>query len=155
MAADLTARFLSDRTSVSAPAAYVLNRIDHGGPERLTTLATLEGVSQPSMTQLIQRMERHGLVSRRADADDGRVVLVGLTDEGRALLDQRRDARRRRLGDLLPELSDEDRATLLLSLKVAAPILAKLTGAAETRRRTDDPPGGPATGGPETKKRGD
>lgn len=71
IAADLTARFLSDRTSVSAPAAYVLNRIDHGGPERLTTLATLEGVSQPSMTQLIQRMERHGLVSRRADADEG------------------------------------------------------------------------------------
>jgi hypothetical protein len=57
-ALDLTARFLTDRADLSASAAFVLNRVCREGPIRLTTLATKEGVSQPSMTQLIQRLER-------------------------------------------------------------------------------------------------
>jgi DNA-binding MarR family transcriptional regulator len=59
-AMDLTARFLSDRADLSASAAFALNRVCREGPIRLTALAAKEGVSQPSMTQLIQRLERLG-----------------------------------------------------------------------------------------------
>ena len=69
-AMDLTARYLSDRAGLSASAAFLLNRVSREGPARLTSLATKEGVSQPSMTQLIQRLERQGLVTRLADPDD-------------------------------------------------------------------------------------
>src|SRR3954471_19441953 len=78
-AMDLTARFLSDRAELSASAAFVLNRVCREGPIRLTTLAAREGVTQPSMTQLIQRLERAGLATRLADPDDGRATLVGIT----------------------------------------------------------------------------
>ena len=57
-ATDLTARFLTDRADMSASAAFALNRVCREGPTRLTALAAKEGVSQPSMTQLIQRLER-------------------------------------------------------------------------------------------------
>jgi hypothetical protein len=60
-AMDLTARFLSDRADLSASAAFAMNRVCREGPIRLTALAAKEGVSQPSMTQLIQRLERLGL----------------------------------------------------------------------------------------------
>ena len=76
---DLTVRFLSDRADLSASAAFALNRVCREGPIRLTTLAAKEGVSQPSMTQLIQRLERLGLVTRLADPDDGRAALIGIT----------------------------------------------------------------------------
>ena len=52
------------------------------GPTRLTTLAAKEGVGQPSMTQLIQRLERQDLVTRLADPEDGRAALVAITDAG-------------------------------------------------------------------------
>lgn len=133
-ASDLTARVLSDRAGLSVSAAFVLNRINREGPLRLTTLARLEAVSQPSMTQLIQRLERHGLVERCPDAGDGRVALVCLTDAGRALIEQRQRARRDRLTALLANLPEKDRRALWESARVAMPILQRLVDDAEQNR---------------------
>src|ERR1700709_584732 len=104
-AMDLTVRFLSDRADLSASAAFALNRVCREGPIRLTTLAAREGVSQPSMTQLIQRQERLGLVARLADPGDGRAALVGITSHGLELLDKRKRMRRERLKALLETLT--------------------------------------------------
>jgi len=111
-AVDLTVRYLTDRAGLSPSAGYLLNRVSRGGPARLTVLATKEGVSQPSMTQLIQRLERQGLVARLADPDDGRVALVAMTEAGQALLDERTRRRRERLTALLATLSPEDEFAL-------------------------------------------
>jgi DNA-binding MarR family transcriptional regulator len=131
-AADLTARYLADRAGLSVSAGYVLNRVSRGGPARLTALASKEGVSQPSMTQLIQRLERQGLVTRLADPDDGRVALVAITEAGQALLDQGTRIRRERLTALLATLSSEEEFALWLSAQVALPILHRLVKNADS-----------------------
>ena len=46
------------------------------GPRRITELAELEGLAQPTMTILIKQLEQEGLVTRTRQADDGRVVLA-------------------------------------------------------------------------------
>ncbi|MBI3212276.1 MAG: MarR family transcriptional regulator [Mycobacterium sp.] len=119
-------RCLSNRDCLSTAAAYLLNRVDREGPARLTTLACAEGTSQPSMTQLIQRLERQGLVTRLSDPDDGRAALVAITDAGRDLLDVRRTQRRNRLAEQLEALSEEDRNALQLAAVVALPVLRRL-----------------------------
>ena len=125
-ATDLTARYLSDRTGLSASAGFLLNRVRREGPARLTALAAMEGVSQPSMTQLIQRLERQGLVTRLADPDDGRVAIVDITEAGQALIDERTQVRRERLTALMATLSPEEQAALALSAHVVLPILQRL-----------------------------
>jgi DNA-binding MarR family transcriptional regulator len=125
-AMDLTARFLSDRADLSASAAFVLNRVCREGPVRLTALATKEGVSQPSMTQLIQRLERLGLVARLADPDDGRAALIGITEDGQALLNDRKQMRRERLKALMATLTPEEESALWLAARVALPALHRL-----------------------------
>ena len=125
-AMDLTARFLSDRADLSASAAFALNRVCREGPIRLTTLAAKEGVSQPSMTQLIQRLERLGLVTRLADPEDGRAALIGITGHGQALLDERKRMRRERLKVLLETLTPDEESALWLSARVALPVLHRL-----------------------------
>ncbi|MBE1546830.1 DNA-binding MarR family transcriptional regulator [Mycobacterium sp. OAS707] len=125
-AVDLTVRFLSDRADLSASAAFAMNRVCREGPIRLTTLAAKEGVSQPSMTQLIQRLERLDLVARLADPDDGRAALIGITQHGQALLDERKRMRRERLTALMETLTPEEESALLLSARVALPILRRL-----------------------------
>lgn len=130
-AMDLTVRFLSDRADLSASAAFTMNRVCREGPIRLTTLAAKEGVSQPSMTQLVQRLERAGLVTRLADPDDGRATLVGITAAGQALLDDRRRMRRDRLAALLATLTDEEQSALWLSARVALPLIGRLVANAD------------------------
>src|SRR5437764_13292241 len=46
-----------------------------GGPRRITELAELEGLAQPTMTSLVKQLEHQGLVRRNRQTDDGRVVL--------------------------------------------------------------------------------
>jgi DNA-binding MarR family transcriptional regulator len=125
-AMDLTIRFLSDRADLSASAAFTLNRVCREGPIRLTTLAAKEGVSQPSMTQLVQRLERAGLVTRLADPDDGRACLIAITAQGQALLDERKRMRRERLAMLIATLTDEEQSALWLSARVAFPLICRL-----------------------------
>lgn len=129
-AMDLTARFLSDRADLSASAAFVLNRVCREGPIRLTVLAAKEGISQPSMTQLVQRLERQGLVARLADPDDGRAALIGITGHGQTMLDDRKRIRRDRLAQLLATLTPEEQSTLWLSARVSFPVLRRLAASA-------------------------
>src|SRR6202034_4695574 len=88
-------RSLSPASGLSIPAAATLASLERLGPQRLTVLAAREGVTQPAMTQLISRLEESGLVRREASPEDGRVVLVVITDEGRAVLARRRAVRTR------------------------------------------------------------
>jgi DNA-binding MarR family transcriptional regulator len=134
---DLTARFLIERAELSASAGFVLNRVNREGPIRLTSLAAKEGVSQPAMTQLIQRLERQGLVARLCDPEDGRAALIDITDEGRSLLGARRLARRERLTQLLETLPAEEQYALWLSLTVASPILYRVVAQAESPSEAD------------------
>jgi DNA-binding MarR family transcriptional regulator len=78
------------------------------------------------MTQLIQRLERLDLVARLADPDDGRAALIGITQHGQALLDERKRMRRERLTALRETLTPEEESALLLSARVALPILRRL-----------------------------
>ncbi|WP_240431344.1 MarR family winged helix-turn-helix transcriptional regulator [Mycobacterium kyogaense] len=131
-AADLLVRHLSDRADMTASAGFVMNRLHREGPTRLTTLAAKEGVSQPSMTQLIQRLERRGLVAKVADPGDGRATLIGVTEDGIALMNARAAARRERLAKLLAAISDEERDALTLAARVALPVLQSLAATADT-----------------------
>ena len=54
----------------------------------MNELARLLGLDKSSVTGLVDRAERRGLVVRVPSTADRRVVLVSLTDDGRALVSQ-------------------------------------------------------------------
>jgi DNA-binding MarR family transcriptional regulator len=51
---------------------------------RMGELARRSRLSKQAMTELVRRLERNGLVERRADPSDGRASLIFLTDRSRA-----------------------------------------------------------------------
>nr|WP_078917165.1 MarR family transcriptional regulator [Streptomyces sp. NRRL S-813] len=119
---------------MSFTTASTLARLEREGPARLTALAVAEGVAQPSMTQLVQRLERRGLVRRVDDPADGRVTLVAVTDAGRELLAERRRLRDGRLADLLAALPAEEQQALGEAVRTALPLVRQmLEGAAGPR----------------------
>jgi DNA-binding MarR family transcriptional regulator len=137
-AAILMVRQLFGRAGLSLTAGLVLSTLNQEGPVRVTTLAAAAGIGQPSMTELVQRLERQGLVTRVEDPADGRAALVTITNGGRALMDDQRRDRRDRLADLLAALPAEDEATLTLAMHVALPIIRRLIDDAQRSRTRAD-----------------
>ncbi|GAA4197063.1 MarR family winged helix-turn-helix transcriptional regulator [Microbispora amethystogenes] len=122
----LAVRRLSAQGDLSLTAAATLSYLDRNGPERLSVLASRQAVTQPSMTQLVRRLEREGLVDRSADDLDGRAVRVAVTDAGRALLAERRRLRRERLTELLGTLSPDELRDLTRIAGEFLPLLRRL-----------------------------
>jgi DNA-binding MarR family transcriptional regulator len=109
-------RSLSQPDQLSMTSASTLATLDREGSSRLTALAARQGVTQPAMTQLIARLQESGFVRREPDPADGRVVLVSITAEGKALLARRRERRARHLAAMLAQLDPGHRAALAAAL---------------------------------------
>lgn len=130
MSTDTMWRHLVERDVLSASATLVLNRLNREGPMRLTALAEAEGSSQSGMTQLVQRMERQGLLERWTDPDDGRASLVMVGAAGRELWDSRGDVRRQRITELMSGVSHDDQVALWLAAQVVVRVLGQMREAA-------------------------
>src|ERR1700728_2952034 len=98
---------------ISLTAASTLSTLDRTGARRLTDLAVIEGVSQPSMSVLVTGLEQAGLTERRPDPADKRVVLVVLTAAGAEYIRARRRAGAATFADLIDKLPAGQAAALL------------------------------------------
>lgn len=120
---------------LSPTAATVVTALQLTGARRITDLAELAGVTQPSMTSLVTTLEKAGLVRRDHDPSDRRAVLVSVTDEGAARSKAHVAGRAEALSGLVAELPDEERA----ALQHALPALEHLADLNHARLATDQP----------------
>lgn len=95
-------------------------------PWRITELADHEGVTQPAITLLVNRLQERGWVARQHDPSDRRAVLVSLTDTGRAGFLSLRAEFRAQLTEQLAELPDDDVATLARAVEILDALLERL-----------------------------
>lgn len=124
----LVIRDVSDNRDLSRTAAAALSSLDRHGAQRITTMAAAEGVSQPSMTQLMQRLEQRGLVARTSDPSDGRVALVSVTDKGRTVLAARRERIARRIEAMLADLPEDEVRSLAGAMAAVLPAIRQRVG---------------------------
>lgn len=91
----------------------VLTALKDGARLPQIELARWAKVEQPTMAQLLARMERDGLILREPDPADRRSSLVSLTDHARANLPAGRAILERGNREMTAGLSAEDVATLM------------------------------------------
>jgi len=89
----------------------------------LRELASEEGISAPSLSGHVDRLEAAGLLRRLRSSDDRRRVGLELTAEGRALLKRVRARRTSWLAERLDTLTDAEREQLERALPVLAALL--------------------------------
>ena len=82
-------------------------------------------VTMPTMTEMIDNLEREGIAERIRDSQDRRVVKVRLTAKGKKLRKKFMDKRRNELKNILSNLSKEDRGELMNALAKAYSVLKK------------------------------
>jgi len=108
------------RTEVGVVAALAVR------PHRITELAAGEGLTQPAITRLVDRLQDRGWVGRQSDPDDGRVVMVRLTPAGQEMYGRLRAEYRALVHEEMAALADADVETLARAIDVLDELIARL-----------------------------
>lgn len=115
-------------SGLSAARLSTLSVLVFGGSRTVTELAAAEQVAAPTMTRLLQGLERDGYVRRRRDGADGRIVHVTVTAKGRRALHTGRRARVRRLERVTGQLSETESAAVAGAITLLDAALANAVG---------------------------
>ena len=113
---DLNAKKLAKETGLTPPQFLILQALDGAGALSIGAIATEINLSQATVTSIVDRMEARGVVTRRRNEKDRRVVNVDLTTEGRDLLDQAPKLLQDRLQDRFNGLKDWEKGFLISAL---------------------------------------
>jgi DNA-binding MarR family transcriptional regulator len=105
-------RFRRPQSPVSLSQLSALATLDKEGAMTPGALAERERVRPPSMTRVIASLAELGLVDRTAHPDDGRQVVVSVSQAGAELLEFERRAGREWLAQRLDALDSAERDTL-------------------------------------------
>lgn len=123
------------RFQMGATDFAVLEALLHKGPLTVSQLRQKVLLTSGSMTTAVDRLEARGLVARSDDAKDRRTRIVGLTPEGRKLIEGAFTQHSEEMEAALTGFSQQDRAQLL-------PLLRRLGRTAEATFQTAPQPTG-------------
>jgi DNA-binding MarR family transcriptional regulator len=125
---------LTETLELTPPQLHGVLWLGQDGPLSMGELARRVGVTEKTITGIVDRLEREGYAQRERDPSDRRVVHVRLTPRGRETSDRVHAQTQESLGNFLSLLEPEDRTALLR-------IFEKLVG-----RLSESPAPGPEDG---------
>jgi DNA-binding MarR family transcriptional regulator len=105
------------RGSLSIVHLHVLTVLEVEGPLSMGKLAEALDVSVASATGIVDRMEQRGLVERRDDEADRRVVHVYPTEAGIGVFREVEEQRRVGLARVLARMSDKEQKAFLVGVR--------------------------------------
>ncbi|MEU9124028.1 MarR family transcriptional regulator [Streptomyces sp. NPDC048506] len=97
------------RNSMDRAAYLLLNRLDQEGPMGVKALAAGMGIDSSTVTRQVAPLVDSGLVSRTTHPEDGRAVVLQLSERGHARLDEVRASRRALMALVTDGWSEEER----------------------------------------------
>ncbi len=118
-AINLQSQELSRQVGLTVPQLVLLRAIGDQPPgtATATTLRETMEVNAATMSGLVDRLARRGLLSRQRSQSDRRVVYLGLTDAGRQALSQAPSPLQEQVLDRLADLPADERGTIISSLE--------------------------------------
>jgi DNA-binding MarR family transcriptional regulator len=116
-------RQVTAQGELTLPESAALTRLDRGGPTTPSALARLERISPQSIGATLAALEARGLVERCSDPNDGRRVVMSVTEAGHKTMRNRRNARTEHLARALSTGFTRPELDLLTA---AAPLLERL-----------------------------
>lgn len=102
---------------VTPPQWGLMALLNDGDGLTIGTISLRRGLDPPTVTGIVSRLEHNGLVERRHDTEDRRVVKVYLTDEGRDMVEHLYEAAETFNTILTSTFSEEDQRRLRAQLQ--------------------------------------
>ena len=100
-----------------------LSRLERGGPASSSELARHDRISPQSMGVTVAALEDRGLIERDRDPEDGRRIMLSLTQAGQQVVHSRRGARTGQIAAALGNGFSDDELTQLMAV---VPLLERL-----------------------------
>ena len=120
-ATDLYSRKLSKEAGLTAPQLLILHALREHGELTMGRIAAEVNLSQGTITTILDRLERRGLLLRERGSSDKRRVYARITARGRKLLEQAPAPLQQAFTERFQALDDEEQHRILAALeKVAA-----------------------------------
>ena len=85
-AIDLNSKKLVKRVGLTGPQLVILQEISNIGKATSGEIARAVSLSQPTVTGILERMEKRGLLTRQRSRHDKRRIMVSITENGRNVL---------------------------------------------------------------------
>ncbi|MGD8309249.1 MAG: MarR family transcriptional regulator [Chromatiales bacterium] len=116
-AVDLHSRHLAQTHGLTSPQALILKEALAGAPLSAGEIARRVSLSQATVTDILNRLERRGLLTRVRSNEDRRRVLVQATRAGRDLMRRSPPLLQERFAERFMRLADWEQTMLLASLQ--------------------------------------
>ena len=104
------------KLGITLPEARLIAAVGAFGPFSVMELARHANLDKSQASRAAEALMRRGLMQRNASEEDGRLVLVSLTPDGRALYRKVMPVARKWNVDLFASLDDKERDTLARAL---------------------------------------
>ncbi len=85
-AIDMNSKKLVKRVGLTGPQLVLLNEIARSGENTAGEIARAVSLSQATVTGILERLEKRGLLVRQRSQRDKRRIMVSITDAGRQIL---------------------------------------------------------------------
>lgn len=122
-ATDLHSRHLNKTSGLTAPQLLILQTLNQQGQMTIGALAQQISLSQATVTTIIDRLEKRGLVHRERDQQDRRRVYLQLDPQAQTLLEQAPTPLQDSFVRQFQELADWEQSMILSSLERVATMM--------------------------------
>jgi DNA-binding MarR family transcriptional regulator len=100
----------------------------HQSTFTMAELSRAHGVSFSTMTSMVDRLLQNGLLERKRDDTDRRIVLVSLSTKGKKMVDYLMKARKQKLEKFLCELTQDEVREFVKSIENVARYMSRAKG---------------------------
>jgi DNA-binding MarR family transcriptional regulator len=87
-AIELNSKQLFKRVGLTGPQLVILQEVSRHGEVTAGEIARAVSLSQATVTGILERMEKRGLLARQRSERDKRRIMVRITEPGRKILDE-------------------------------------------------------------------
>jgi DNA-binding MarR family transcriptional regulator len=122
-ATELNSRLLASRSGLTASQLIVLQVVARGNGVTPKDVARAVSLTQATVTSLVDKLERRGLITRRPDTADRRRVWLEATDAGRSAIAGAPDLLQDRFQARFARLADWEQAMLVSALERVSTLL--------------------------------
>jgi len=116
-AIDMNSKKLVKRVGLTGPQLVILQEISNLGEVTAGQIAQAVSLSQATLTGILERMEKRGLLSRRRNEHDKRRVMIHITNSGRQVLEDAPPLMQESFVDGFSSLQEWEQTMILSSLQ--------------------------------------
>lgn len=124
---DLNSKRLVKRVGLTGPQLVILQEIARCGEVTAGEIARAVSLSQATVTGILERMEKRGLVARQRSDRDKRRIMVTVTESGRKILEEAPPLMQEAFVEKFSSLQDWEQAMILSALQRLVAIMDATT----------------------------